>query len=383
MIELGGVRAMSEGRTFENPFAGATTRWSPASTWAGVTRRVRPTCWVQASAPAPIRWQWAPRRPVPVARAARRRCWPRTSAGRCPGRRAVPPSPSACSGWWWSHAWARRTIRDADAATASSRRSNEGALERQRQRSGHVPVDPWLRAPAGRGGGVPARWPPSSRPSTARSSPVPVRTWPPAPRAATPTCSGRVGGSGRRGGGRRGRRRRRKHRQGGPAARRQDGLPGPGQAGAQRPLLAARASPSPAATVGPRTGVSPGTRSSSSARVLNEPGFQQALADVAGAQITDTPEDIKRTLLGIADYFNKKLPVLRAQDRDPVLRRQGFVDHRALGRGPGGGRGRRGAGGRGAQGLRRHHRRHRAVPRRADPAEGRGLRRALHCRGSG
>jgi hypothetical protein len=42
------------------------------------------------------------------------------------------------------------------------------------------------------------------------------------------------------------------------------------------------------------------------ARVLNEPGFQQALADVAGAQISDTPEDVKRTVLGMADYFNKK-----------------------------------------------------------------------------
>jgi hypothetical protein len=41
------------------------------------------------------------------------------------------------------------------------------------------------------------------------------------------------------------------------------------------------------------------------ARVLNEPGFQQALADVAGAQISDTPEDVKRTVLGMVDYFNK------------------------------------------------------------------------------
>lgn len=41
------------------------------------------------------------------------------------------------------------------------------------------------------------------------------------------------------------------------------------------------------------------------ARVLNEPGFQQALADVAGAQISDTPEDVKRTTLGMVDYFNK------------------------------------------------------------------------------
>jgi hypothetical protein len=41
------------------------------------------------------------------------------------------------------------------------------------------------------------------------------------------------------------------------------------------------------------------------ARVLNEPGFQQALADVAGAQISDTPEDVKRTVVGMVDYFNK------------------------------------------------------------------------------
>lgn len=42
------------------------------------------------------------------------------------------------------------------------------------------------------------------------------------------------------------------------------------------------------------------------ARVLNEPGFQQALADVAGAQISDTPEDVKRTVLGMVDYFNRR-----------------------------------------------------------------------------
>jgi hypothetical protein len=42
-----------------------------------------------------------------------------------------------------------------------------------------------------------------------------------------------------------------------------------------------------------------------SARITNDPGFQQALAQVAGAQITDTPDDVKRTVLGLADYFNK------------------------------------------------------------------------------
>ena len=43
-----------------------------------------------------------------------------------------------------------------------------------------------------------------------------------------------------------------------------------------------------------------------SARITNDPGFQQALAQVAGAQITDTPDDVKRTLLALADYFNKR-----------------------------------------------------------------------------
>jgi len=42
-----------------------------------------------------------------------------------------------------------------------------------------------------------------------------------------------------------------------------------------------------------------------SARITNDPGFQQALAQVAGAQISDTPDDVKRTLLALADYFNK------------------------------------------------------------------------------
>jgi hypothetical protein len=42
-----------------------------------------------------------------------------------------------------------------------------------------------------------------------------------------------------------------------------------------------------------------------SARVLDEPGFQQALAQLSGADIVDTPEDVKRTLLAMAEYFNE------------------------------------------------------------------------------
>jgi hypothetical protein len=41
-----------------------------------------------------------------------------------------------------------------------------------------------------------------------------------------------------------------------------------------------------------------------SARVLNEKGFQQTLAALAGASLSDTPDDIKRTLVALADYFN-------------------------------------------------------------------------------
>ncbi len=50
-------------------------------------------------------------------------------------------------------------------------------------------------------------------------------------------------------------------------------------------------------------GVSP-TDITISARILNEKGFQQTLAVLAGAQITDTPDDIKRTISALADFFN-------------------------------------------------------------------------------
>ena len=39
-------------------------------------------------------------------------------------------------------------------------------------------------------------------------------------------------------------------------------------------------------------------------RVLNEKGFQQTLAALAGASLTDTPDDIKRTITALAEYFN-------------------------------------------------------------------------------
>ena len=41
-------------------------------------------------------------------------------------------------------------------------------------------------------------------------------------------------------------------------------------------------------------------------RVLNERGFQQTLAELAGAQLTDRPEDIRRTVTALAQYFNER-----------------------------------------------------------------------------
>jgi hypothetical protein len=40
-------------------------------------------------------------------------------------------------------------------------------------------------------------------------------------------------------------------------------------------------------------------------RSLNEKGFQQTLAELAGASLTDTPETIKNTVTALAEYFSK------------------------------------------------------------------------------
>jgi hypothetical protein len=42
-----------------------------------------------------------------------------------------------------------------------------------------------------------------------------------------------------------------------------------------------------------------------SARMLNEKGFQQTLAALAGAEITDDPPDVKRTIDAFTEYFNR------------------------------------------------------------------------------
>ena len=40
-------------------------------------------------------------------------------------------------------------------------------------------------------------------------------------------------------------------------------------------------------------------------RMLNEKGFQQTLAELAGASLVDTPDDVKRTVQTLGDYFNQ------------------------------------------------------------------------------
>lgn len=44
-----------------------------------------------------------------------------------------------------------------------------------------------------------------------------------------------------------------------------------------------------------------------SARILNEKGFQQTLATLAGADIVDGPADVKRTITAVAEYLNSKM----------------------------------------------------------------------------
>jgi hypothetical protein len=41
-------------------------------------------------------------------------------------------------------------------------------------------------------------------------------------------------------------------------------------------------------------------------RVLNERGFQQTLAELAGASLVDSPDSITRTVQALADYFNQR-----------------------------------------------------------------------------
>ena len=52
-----------------------------------------------------------------------------------------------------------------------------------------------------------------------------------------------------------------------------------------------------------------------SARILDEKGFQQTLATLAGADIVDGPEDVRRTIGALAQYFNERMQFYGRQMR--------------------------------------------------------------------
>ena len=69
-------------------------------------------------------------------------------------------------------------------------------------------------------------------------------------------------------------------------------------------------------------------------RLLNEKGFQQTLAELAGATLVDTPADIQAHGRSARRVLQQPLPVLRPQDRVGLLRRrQGSNTDELLGKG--------------------------------------------------
>ena len=52
-----------------------------------------------------------------------------------------------------------------------------------------------------------------------------------------------------------------------------------------------------------------------SARTPDEPGFQDELANISGAEISDTQQDVRRTIDGLVDYFNQRFELYGRQLR--------------------------------------------------------------------
>lgn len=48
-------------------------------------------------------------------------------------------------------------------------------------------------------------------------------------------------------------------------------------------------------------------------RVLDERGFQQTLAELAGASLSDTPDTVRNTVAGLAEYFNQRFQLYGRQ----------------------------------------------------------------------
>jgi hypothetical protein len=70
-----------------------------------------------------------------------------------------------------------------------------------------------------------------------------------------------------------------------------------------------------------------------SVRTPDEPGFQDTLANISGASISDTPDDVRRTVDGLVDYFNERFQFY-GRELDPVFYEgQGSTTEELLGGG--------------------------------------------------
>jgi len=68
-------------------------------------------------------------------------------------------------------------------------------------------------------------------------------------------------------------------------------------------------------------------------RVLNERGFQQTLAELAGASLSDSPDSITRTVQALADYFNQRFQLYGRKIKIEFYEGRGSNTNELLGKG--------------------------------------------------
>jgi hypothetical protein len=68
-------------------------------------------------------------------------------------------------------------------------------------------------------------------------------------------------------------------------------------------------------------------------RQTNDPGFQQVLAELGGAQFADSPQDVQRTVNGLADYFNSRFQFYGRKLKVVYYTGQGSQSNELLGQG--------------------------------------------------
>ena len=68
-------------------------------------------------------------------------------------------------------------------------------------------------------------------------------------------------------------------------------------------------------------------------RVLNERGFQQTLAELAGASLSDSPDSITRTVEALADYFNQRFQFYGRKIKIEFYEGRGSNTNELLGKG--------------------------------------------------